>query len=245
MDRIGIPRVHLWLIRLAWRPGNDISCPKAIALPSNADSHWTLPPVADPARPGGPGARVFSHSSRRPRKMLRARIIAKPPSQWTGGPSSCDGSGRCRTSGEAGRGTSGRSGVHGCRLRARRRGGSWRDRQAFKQRFPPTRLYHHELRSGRAPGRGLRNDGTDAAVPRLRCADGAPRGHRTPLLRPGDSAPRRPIAHTPGTRARIIAHSRGMDGASERSRCRYARASATTSAACRGQNRSSRQDRAP
>ena len=29
---LGIPGIHLRLIRLAWRPGNDISCPKAIAL---------------------------------------------------------------------------------------------------------------------------------------------------------------------------------------------------------------------
>ena len=29
---MGIPKVHLRLVRLAWRPRNDISCPKAIAL---------------------------------------------------------------------------------------------------------------------------------------------------------------------------------------------------------------------
>ena len=46
-------------------------------------------------------------------------------------------------------------------------------------------------RPGRAPGRGLRNDGADAPVPRLRCPDGPPRGHRTPSLRPRD-APVRP-----------------------------------------------------
>ena len=54
-------------------------------------------------------------------------------------------------------------------------------------------------RPGRAPGRGLRNDGADAPVPRLRCADGPPRGHRTPPLGPsvegdGDRTPDPPPA---------------------------------------------------
>ena len=42
----------------------------------------------------------------------------------------------------------------------------------------------------RAARRGLRNDGTDAPVSRLRCADGAPRSHRTPSVRPGDGTVR-------------------------------------------------------
>ena len=55
-------------------------------------------------------------------------------------------------------------------------------------------LARRTKRPGRAARRGLRNDGTDAPVSRLRCADGAPRSHRAPSVRPGDG-PVRPAPH--------------------------------------------------
>ena len=71
-----------------------------------------------------------------------------------------------------------------------RSGWSMPDRGPWGSPHCPTCSNGRAQRPGRTAGHGLRNHGTDAPVPRIRCPGGPPRGDRAPPLRPCDGAVR-------------------------------------------------------